>query len=57
MTDKQDPFERGDVVYGDDPFKTSEDARRWLVLSNHEGRPFYRDARRKPTDLAVIKNR
>ena len=34
-------FERGDVVYGDDPFKSSEDARPWLVLSNHEGRPFH----------------
>jgi len=34
-------FERGDVVYGDDPFKGEEDARPWLVLSNHEGRPFY----------------
>ncbi|WP_280535488.1 type II toxin-antitoxin system PemK/MazF family toxin [Halopenitus sp. POP-27] len=34
-------FERGDVVYGDDPFKGDEDARPWLVLSNHEGRPFY----------------
>ena len=34
-------FERGDVVYGDDPFKTEEDARPWLVLSNHEGRPFH----------------
>ena len=34
-------FERGDVVYGDDPFKSNEDARPWLILSNHEGRPFY----------------
>jgi len=34
-------FERGDVVYGDDPFKGDKDARPWLVLSNHEGRPFY----------------
>jgi hypothetical protein len=41
VTDKQDLFERGDVVYGDDPFKTGEDARRWLVPSNHEGRPFH----------------
>jgi len=36
-------FERGDVVYGDDPFKTEEDARPWLILSNHEGRPFHGD--------------
>lgn len=34
-------FERGDVVYGDDPFKGKQNARPWLVLSNHEGRPFY----------------
>jgi mRNA-degrading endonuclease toxin of MazEF toxin-antitoxin module len=34
-------FERGDVVYGDDPFKGKEDARPWLILSNHEGRPFH----------------
>ena len=42
MTDDATPiFERGDVVYGDDPFKGEEDARPWLVLSNHEGRPFH----------------
>ncbi|MFC7227971.1 type II toxin-antitoxin system PemK/MazF family toxin [Salinirubellus salinus] len=42
MTDEGTPiFERGDVVYGDDPFKGEEDARTWLILSNHEGRPFY----------------
>ena len=42
MTDEEIPiFERGDVVYGDDPFKSEEDARPWLILSNHEGRPFY----------------
>lgn len=34
-------FERGDVVYGDDPFKRQEAARPWLVLSNHAGRPFH----------------
>jgi mRNA-degrading endonuclease toxin of MazEF toxin-antitoxin module len=34
-------FERGDVVYGDDPFKRAEAPRPWLVLSNHEGRPFH----------------
>ena len=34
-------FERGDVVYGDDPFKGEDDARPWLILSNHEGRPFH----------------
>ncbi|WP_436934364.1 type II toxin-antitoxin system PemK/MazF family toxin [Halovenus marina] len=42
MTDEGIPiFERGDVVYGDDPFKGEERARPWLVLSNHEGRPFH----------------
>lgn len=42
MTDQADPiFDRGDVVYGDDPFKSEEDARPWLILSNHEGRPFH----------------
>ena len=42
MTDEEVPiFERGDVVYGDDPFKSEEDARPWLILSNHEGRPFH----------------
>ncbi|MBB6647806.1 type II toxin-antitoxin system PemK/MazF family toxin [Halobellus ruber] len=42
MTDEQKPiFERGDVVYGDDPFKGEEDARPWLILSNHKGRPFH----------------
>jgi len=34
-------FERGDVVYGADPFKSEGDARPWLILSNHEGRPFH----------------
>ena len=43
MTDEEPSpvFERGDVVYGDDPFKGEGAARPWLVLSNHEGRPFY----------------
>jgi mRNA interferase MazF len=34
-------FERGDTVYGDDPFKGKENARPWLILSNHEDRPFH----------------
>jgi hypothetical protein len=34
-------FERGDVVYGDDPFNGEEAARPWLLVSNHEGRPFH----------------
>ena len=44
MTDDEGPiFERGDVVFGDDPFKGDEAARPWLILSNHEGRPFHGD--------------
>jgi len=34
-------FERGDVVYGDDPFKGETEARPWLILTNHEERPFH----------------
>lgn len=42
MTEEPKPiFARGDVVYGDDPFKGEEDARPWLILSNHEDRPFH----------------
>lgn len=41
MSDESIPiFERSDVVYGDDPFKGEEDARPWLILSNHKRRPF-----------------
>lgn len=45
MTDEEPLpiFERGDVVYGDDPFNGAEAARPWLVLSNHEGRAFHGD--------------
>jgi mRNA-degrading endonuclease toxin of MazEF toxin-antitoxin module len=44
VTDEEAPiFERGDVVYGDDPFKGEQDARPWLIVSNHEGRPFHGD--------------
>jgi mRNA interferase MazF len=42
VTDEETPiFERGDIVYGDDPFKREEDARPRLILLNHEGRPFH----------------
>ncbi|MCY4730611.1 type II toxin-antitoxin system PemK/MazF family toxin [Natronomonas gomsonensis] len=41
MTEGPPIFERGDVVYGADPFKSEGDARPWLILSNHEGRPFH----------------
>ena len=34
-------FERGDVVFGEDPFKSDEAARPWVILSNHDGRPFH----------------
>jgi mRNA interferase MazF len=44
VTDGETPiFERGDVVYGDDPFNGEGDARPWLIISNHEGRPFHGD--------------
>jgi len=36
-------FERGDVVYGVDPFKRDGVACPWLIVSNHEGRPFHGD--------------
>lgn len=42
MTDDDSPvFERGDVVFGADPFKGGVVARPWLVVSNHEGRAFH----------------
>jgi hypothetical protein len=34
-------YERGDVVYGADPFKGEHAGRPWLIVSNHEGRPFH----------------
>ena len=34
-------FERGDVVYGADPFNGEKAARPWLILSNHIDRPFH----------------
>lgn len=38
----EDPiYQRGDVVFGVDPFKGDEAARPWVVVSNHEGRPFH----------------
>lgn len=44
MTAEETPiYEPGDVVYGDDPYKGDEAARPWLVISNHEGRPFHGD--------------
>ena len=36
-------YQPGDVVYGDDPYKGADAARPWLVISNHEGRPFHGD--------------
>lgn len=34
-------FERGDVVFGADPFKEGVTARPWLIINNHEGREFH----------------
>lgn len=42
-SDTEPIFERGDVVYGADPFKSPDAARPWLVLTNHQGRPFHGD--------------
>ncbi|ELY95678.1 hypothetical protein C483_00994 [Natrialba hulunbeirensis JCM 10989] len=41
MTATEPIYEPGDVVYGDDPYKGDEAARPWLILSNHDGRPFH----------------
>ena len=42
MTETEAPiYEPGDVVYGDDPFKGAEDARPWLIITNHESQPFH----------------
>ena len=41
MTDRHPIYVPGDVVYGDDPYKGSEAARPWLIISNHEGQPFH----------------
>lgn len=40
-TDESPRYQPGDVVYGADPYKGDEEARPWLILSNHEGQPFY----------------
>lgn len=34
-------FERGDAVFGDDPFKGAGWGRPWLIISNHDGKPFH----------------
>jgi len=34
-------FVPGDVVYGVDPYKRGESGRPWLIIENHEGRPFH----------------
>lgn len=43
MTDgeTQPVYERGDIVYGADPFKGDDAGRPWLVISNHADRPFH----------------
>lgn len=42
MTAEETPiYEPGDVVYGDDPYKGNEASRPWLIITNHEGRPFF----------------
>jgi mRNA interferase MazF len=39
--DESPIYQPGDVVYGDDPYKGTEAGRPWLVISNHEGKPFH----------------
>jgi hypothetical protein len=34
-------YERGDVVFGVDPFKPDGTGRPWVIVSNHEGRLFH----------------
>ena len=41
--DSQPVYVPRDVVYGADPFKGAEAARPWLMISNHEGKPFHGD--------------
>lgn len=42
MTVDETPvYESGDVIYGADPYKGEQAARPWLVISNHEGKPFH----------------
>lgn len=44
MNDDATPiYEPGDVVYGNDPYKGADASRPWLVISNHEDRPFHGD--------------
>lgn len=47
-SDTNTVYEPGDVVYGMDPFKGAGAARPWLVVSNHEGRPFHGDQYHHP---------
>ena len=41
MNEGQPIYRPGDVVYGTDPYEGTGPGRPWLVVSNHEGRPFY----------------
>lgn len=42
MTADEPPiYEPGDVVYGTDPYKSGETGRPWLVICNHEEKPFH----------------
>lgn len=44
VTGPQRPvFERGDVVFGTDPYKRGAGGRPWLVIANHPDRPFHGD--------------
>ena len=42
MTETNTPiYERADVVYGADPFDRENAARPWVIVSNHEDKPFH----------------
>lgn len=42
MSESEAPiYQPGDVAYGADPFKGAAAARPWVIVSNHEGRPFH----------------
>jgi hypothetical protein len=34
-------YKPGDVVYGSDPYKGADAARPWLIIANHEEKPFH----------------
>lgn len=42
MTADESPvYEVGDVVFGADPYKGADSGRPWLIIENHDGKPFH----------------